>query len=359
MQNVVTILNKINIPIILWKHNPTNNQELNYNCYFHNNLLSDVKPDLELSKYNEKNKNIFEDKFNKLIEFHIPQEIIHDNKKIVIDFIDSTNDLIYEIHYTKNNIMGINNNNLLSTISLKIRSPLTNIMGILSIYDELDINSEQKKYMTILKNSTSEILGIANDIIDIYNLQNGNLQLSEDIFSLEEILMFGLNIIKTASQEKNINTGYSLSNEFDLPEKIITDKYKLGQILINLLRNSLKFTEYGKIFVNASLFKKNNLYGCPFPYYQVSPPYYNILFKVKDTGIGIDENKKSIIELILDINSDFDACSYTNKVKPYKFTGFGLIIAKYLCSLMNGHIWFRTINEIGTVFYFNVIVKKA
>lgn len=334
MEHADKIFDKFMYPFIIWKRNTESNL---FECCYSNKKLSSVTVGMALDVYT-KNPT-----YNRVIDLKVPQIINQETHSIYIEYV--SDDILYEIHYPI-----CNNVKILSTISHKIRLPLTNIVGILHILDDFKFNSELRKYIDIIKNSSNEIIALANDIIDILNLEQNNISLRNNLASLPEIAESCQKIVSGKIKNKAVSIKCKIDN--DIPSKINIDSVRLEQIIINLLNNSIENTDSGQIIIIISSYKETNLCDCPFAYKQVKAPLVNILFKIKDTGNGIDDSKKEVIEKILDISD-----KTLDTKSTYKYSGFGLYISKKLCNMMNGHIWFKTENDIGSIFYFNIICE--
>lgn len=329
------VFEKLLFPFIIWKHNSDTKL---FECFYSNGKIPGIIVGTPADIYT---KNSL---YNKVIETKTLQIIHNETFDIYADYI--SDNLIYEIHYPV-----CNNVKILSTISHKIRLPLTSIVGILNILDEFKFSSEQKKYIDIIKKSSSDIVAVANDIIDILNLEQGGITLRNNIVSLQNVIESCKKVITNKNKTKSINIIFKVDT--NLPKKINIDTTRLEQIIINLLNNAVYNTDdTGQIIVMVSLYEENDLFDCPFEYQKSSSSSVNILFKIKDTGSGIDSTKKEVIESILDIDN-----KTVDKKIPYKFNGFGLYISKKICNLMNGHIWFKTERDIGSIFYFNIICE--
>ena len=114
-----------------------------------------------------------------------------------------------------------------------------------------------------------------------------------------------------------------------------------------LISNGIKYTKIGGVTVSIELYDKD-IGSNPFKAKKVSPPKYNIMFKVKDTGIGIDDEKAEMMRSTLSMK-------LTNNYKSYKMCGFALIISKHICNLHDGFLWFESLPEVGTIFYGNIV----
>lgn len=219
----------------------------------------------------------------------------------------------------------------LSNMSHEIRSPMTAILGFSALLEKTELSQEKKnRYISYINNSGSTLMQIINDIIDISKIEAQQLKLYLSEFNLRVILLEIKEVFEqqVAQGKKNVQL---ILNE-DIPDKdfkIYTDPQRIKQIFFNLLGNALKFTSTGNIQFGFTIV---NDY---------------IQFYVKDTGIGIPEDKKAII---------FERFGQANDLffKNAKGTGLGLAISKNLVEMMGGKIWVESDINIGTTFYFTI-----
>ncbi|XWV26390.1 putative sensor histidine kinase [Tupanvirus soda lake] len=319
---------KNNVGYIIWKKNDT------YYCHSNNcNIKEGTKLDAYLKSI------IYDENYEKILNNREDQIFDSSNCKIFIKYIPD--DIILELRIQTN--ISIQ---LLTSLSHKIRDPLSNIFGILSIFDESKLGKNEKEYMGILKKSCYAIIGIMNDIIDIVNSSKGKLKLIPEKTNLNNLLLDCYNIVDKDIKEKKLNFKIKIGK--DVPENVFVDKSKLKQILINMIINSIQHTNIGSIVINVSLFDKKNNMECPYDI-DINKSKNNIVFSIKDSGCGMDINKKKNIETIVGMSNDMST--------DYNYTGLGLTVCKYLCDLMGGHIWFKSETDIGTVFYFNIVTE--
>ena len=318
------------VGIILWEKSNTH-----YRCLINN---CNIKKNIKLEKYLKLNKLDNLILYEKITE--VGQcEFLTDNKKIILQTIPE--DSILEIH-----IPFDDNLYLLSSISHKIRNPLTNIVGILSLINETKYDKNLKNNLNIMENSSYEIISLANDIIDIINLRRNEIILQNDKVNLHKLFQECHDILNKDLSIKNLS--FKVSIDQAVPLIIINDHNRLRQILINFLNNAIKFTNIGGISLEINLYNKNNIFEDPFIHTEPKKNMFNILFKIKDTGTGMELATKKLVENILEIDNN-------DNIKSGKYGGFGLLINKYLSRLMSGNIWFKSELNIGTVFYFNII----
>lgn len=327
----MNMLGELNINTIVWRKN---NDEDDHICYVNN---CGIEKETKLADYATKIN--YGSAYDKVIATKENQIIKHMNCNILLQHIE--NNTILEIRAPVSD--GIQ---ILTNVSHKIRIPLTNILGILTIIDELKENKISKKNIETLKNSCYEMIEVVNDIVDIVNLSRGELRLHIEKSNLSNIIQQCYDITIKEARSKKLSLKFVIDKH--VPDIIFVDVTKLKQIIISLVNNAIKHTHIGGIVVNVSLFNKSNESNSPFEHSNPNFPSYNILFTIKDTGSGMDITTKNYLETLLGI-------SKINNNNCYKYTGLGLIISKYICNLMHGNIWFKSEHNIGSVFYFNII----
>ena len=226
----------------------------------------------------------------------------------------------------------------LSTIQHELRTPLNSIMGfseIMALDDSL--NEENKEYINLINESGCKLLNIINDILDISLIAGGRIKLNKEPFKTREMLEKIHQKMISVLKNKPEKTSLELNLNIDvLPqhEKITTDKKRIEQIITILTDNAIKFTYKGSIEINCTSDKKDQL-----------------KFSVKDTGVGIPDDKQSII---------FEQFRQAEETDTRRFggSGLGLTICKNLVELMNGEIWVESTLNKGSAFYFTIPVGK-
>jgi signal transduction histidine kinase/ligand-binding sensor domain-containing protein/CheY-like chemotaxis protein len=220
----------------------------------------------------------------------------------------------------------------LATMSHEIRTPMNGVLGMASLLTETTLTTEQQEYTDTIRNSGQALLTIIDDILDFSKIDLGHLKLDHESFSLRQCLEEVMDIFKVKATESALDLLYHL--DYKIPVYIIGDKHRLRQVLINLINNAIKFTSSGEIFVRVDLKReeKNQL---------------EIIFYVKDTGIGIPADKLS---MLFKPFSQID--SATNR--KYGGTGLGLVISHRLIQLMGGLIEVESKAGVGTTFCFTI-----
>jgi PAS domain S-box-containing protein len=228
----------------------------------------------------------------------------------------------------------------LANMSHEIRTPLNAIMGFAELlHSEKDLSPEQRdEYAHIVKQRGIDLMNIINDILDISRLEAGEMKINENEVNLDDLLTEIY--ISFGDQNKYIfNKPVKFFYQVELPtdKKVIyTDAMRLRQIITNLISNAIKFTPKGSIEFGCKLQQKGDL-----------------LFYVKDSGIGISQDK---FDLIFDRFRQVDDKKLT---QPHGGTGLGLSICKALLQLMGGSIWLTSESGVGTTFYFTLPEKFA
>ena len=225
----------------------------------------------------------------------------------------------------------------LSNMSHEIRTPMNAIIGFTKVVLKTDLSAKQKEYLTAIKMSGDALIVLINDILDLAKVDAGKMTFQQTPFKLALSISAMLHLFETKIQEKNL----VLVKEYDhkIPEVLVGDPVRLHQIILNLVSNAVKFTAKGKITVSVRLLSEDEENA-------------KIEFAIKDTGIGIAEDK------IDKIFENFQqASSVTSRL--YGGTGLGLAIVKQLVEPQGGSIRVESkINE-GSTFSFILNFQKT
>jgi PAS domain S-box-containing protein len=224
----------------------------------------------------------------------------------------------------------------LQNLSHEIRTPMNAIMGFSELMtEEFDHKDKLEKYSKIINRRCNDLLGIINDILDIAKIESGQLSVNPEAckisFLFEEIKTLFTEFQSRMSKEHiEFDLRCNLNSSEDI---ILTDKIKLKQILINLISNAFKFTQKGKIIVTCKRVDKSKL-----------------LFSVKDTGIGIPQEKHAAV---------FDRFVQLDQTDtaPIGGNGLGLSIVKGLVNLLGGEVFLESKSGLGSNFSFTLPYK--
>ncbi len=219
----------------------------------------------------------------------------------------------------------------LSNISHEIRTPLNAIIGFVEIMlmQELDA-TRREKYLKIMKQSGQNLLSIINDILDFSKIQSGTFSIDAREIDIKTSLINSCSLFKSQAFTKGINYKYTFTNDF--PQIVIADETRLTQIMNNFISNAIKFTpSKGEIKVTFEYDYLNNI----------------LQAKVKDSGIGIEEEKQQ------KIFSPFEQ-EDTGTTREFGGTGLGLAICISLINMMDGELIFHSKKGEGSLFGFKI-----
>lgn len=219
----------------------------------------------------------------------------------------------------------------LARMSHEIRTPINGVMGMTELALHTDLTPEQRYYLETAVVSADSLLRIINDILDSSKIEAGKLELVEERFSLRDCIYNVMTPLSFQSGIKNLELLCRISP--DVPDAVIGDAGRLGQILSNLVSNAIKFTLTGEVSVNVER--------------EAPGEAVFIRFSVKDTGQGIpEEYRQKIFEPFEQVDG--------SSSRQYRGTGLGLAICRQLTAMMGGRIWFDSEMGVGTTFYFTV-----
>ncbi len=247
---------------------------------------------------------------------------------IIIRYVRRTNSYQVALENSKNEAekLARTKEQFMANMSHEIRTPVTAISGFTEQLLQEPCDEKTLRSLKVIQSTSAHLERIINDILDFSKLQDGKMPLEKVHFSITRVLEEVYSMFE-AQAAKN-NTHLSFSTEENIPQVLIGDPYRLKQIIINLVSNSIKFTREGTVSFSASVVSKEG-------------QEVDLILKFADSGIGIDESKLDFIF------EDFTQAEMST-TRRYGGTGLGLSIVKKLVDLHNGSIDFKSRKNQGT-----------
>ncbi|EKQ57186.1 MULTISPECIES: PAS domain-containing hybrid sensor histidine kinase/response regulator [unclassified Clostridium] len=225
----------------------------------------------------------------------------------------------------------------LADMSHEIRTPMNGILATIQLLRSECVSDEQSKYIKILNESANTMLNVINNLLDISKIESGTFKLNDEPFNLRETINNIYNNLLIIGDSKGLEVSYYLDPNIDY--EIIGDELRLKVILNNLISNAVKFTDEGYVSFRVKMISSDDVSE-------------KIEFRIKDSGIGIDEEFKE------KIFNDYSQGNLSTSKKQVG-TGLGLAISQQFAAIMNGNICFESKVGKGSTFIFTCEFKKS
>jgi PAS domain S-box-containing protein len=223
----------------------------------------------------------------------------------------------------------------ISMISHEIRTPLNALTGVSHLLGSTELSPQQQKYVRILRSSSESLLNLVNDILDFSKIEAGKVSLEERPVDLRQLVLGIVDNFHAKAGEKGLDLAARIDER--VPNSVLGDPIKIGQVLANLLSNAVKFTSKGSVTVTLQVLERIS-------------EAVSIEFRIADTGIGIAPDR------LRHIFDEFTQANYDIGLK-YGGTGLGLSISKKLVEMHGSRIVVESESEKGTVFSFALRMK--
>jgi len=229
----------------------------------------------------------------------------------------------------------------LANMSHELRTPLNSILLLSKLLLKPDSNTfteNQQKYINVIQQSGKNLLSLINEILDLSKIESGEMELSLEQADLKDLVAGISDLFEPIATEKGLD--FSISIYDNCPSNIVTDQLRLEQVLRNLLSNAMKFTEKGRVDLDVLVIADEGATD------------KQIIFAVRDTGIGIPENKQKLV-----FESFRQADGSTQR--KYGGTGLGLSICRQIAELLGGTLTLKSSEETGSTFTLTLPLMEA
>jgi two-component system sensor histidine kinase/response regulator len=225
----------------------------------------------------------------------------------------------------------------LANMSHEIRTPMNAVIGMAYLALKTPLSEKQRDYVSKIHNAGTSLLGVINDILDFSKIEAGRLDIETVDFHLDDVIASATSITAQKAQDKGLE--FLAEVEKSVPQNLVGDPLRLGQVITNLINNAIKFTEQGEVYLKAELLEEIGERA-------------RLRFSVKDTGIGMTPEQAA---RLFQAFSQADAST----TRKHGGTGLGLTISKRLVELMGGEIGLESEPGAGSTFRFTVLLGVA
>jgi hypothetical protein len=319
MNSIIEIINNIKLPIIIWENKVC--IHTNYSIIKKGVTLQEYMNIEYINNYNTYVDNVINNKTCVKIKTY--------SKIICIEYLSPTS--YYEIHYPlylENELIGV--------AIYKLRKSLTDIINYIHIDSQR--NNETNE---LLKHTCQIIMSLTNDMIDVFHINKNKLTFDNQYFYIDQLIDECINYISIDSNKKNLQVTKFVSPI--IKTKLYTDYSKTKQVILNILDNSIKFTNIGGIFINVEYYD-DNIKQLP-----IKTDLKYICIIIKDTGLGMTDDTKRGLSMLMNIQNDDKYININHK--KLKLEGFGLYISYHMCRFLKGYLTFKSDQNMGSVFY--------